>query len=181
MKYPCPCCGYKTFDHLPNGSYNICQVCYWEDDPIQLEDPNYEGGSNRVSLKQAQRNFINIGACEPEMRKYVRRPSHDEQRDENWKPFEEEVKYQSLIINLENIQSLEELHQLFQVQLNFPTFYGNNWDAFWDTITGLIDLPNPLYISGINRLRDILPREAAIMEETVKCYNKLGISKIEFL
>ncbi|WP_208025565.1 CPCC family cysteine-rich protein [Niastella caeni] len=35
MKFGCPCCGYKTFKHEPNGSYDICLVCYWENDPIQ--------------------------------------------------------------------------------------------------------------------------------------------------
>lgn len=45
-RFACPCCGYKTFIEEPNGSYDICQVCSWEDDPIQLADPNYEGGAN---------------------------------------------------------------------------------------------------------------------------------------
>lgn len=87
-KFACPCCGYKTFREQPNGSYDICQVCFWEDDPIQLNDPNYEGGANRVSLKQGQKNFIECGACEKEMIKNVRQPTKDEQRDENWKPLE---------------------------------------------------------------------------------------------
>ena len=31
-KYKCPCCGYYTFDHVLDESYDICPVCYWEDD-----------------------------------------------------------------------------------------------------------------------------------------------------
>ncbi|MGE6221329.1 CPCC family cysteine-rich protein [Nubsella zeaxanthinifaciens] len=88
LKYACPCCGYKTFRAKPNGTYGICQVCFWEDDPIQLYDPNYDGGANRVSLKQGQRNFMEFGACEKEMIKNVRQPNKDEQRDENWKSLE---------------------------------------------------------------------------------------------
>ena len=42
-KFACPCCGYKTFAEQPNGHYDICEVCFWEDDPIQFDDPNYEG------------------------------------------------------------------------------------------------------------------------------------------
>lgn len=30
---------------------------FWEDDPIQLEDNEYKGGANRVSLIQARHNF----------------------------------------------------------------------------------------------------------------------------
>lgn len=31
-KFTCPCCGYKTFTQQPNETYDICQVCFWEDD-----------------------------------------------------------------------------------------------------------------------------------------------------
>ncbi|MBK8722315.1 MAG: hypothetical protein IPL95_08625 [Saprospiraceae bacterium] len=67
----------------------MCEVCFWEDDPNQLDDPNYEGGANRVSLKQGQKNFIEFGACEKEMIK-PKTTNKDEQREEkgnqeNWK------------------------------------------------------------------------------------------------
>lgn len=87
-KISCPCCGYKTFAEKPNGHYGICEVCFWEDDSIQLDDPNYEGGANKVSLRQGQRKFIEFGACEREMINNVRQPTKDEQRDETWKPLE---------------------------------------------------------------------------------------------
>ena len=31
-KYECPCCGFYTFDEKPNGSYDICPVCFWEEE-----------------------------------------------------------------------------------------------------------------------------------------------------
>lgn len=77
-KYKCPCCGFYTFDEKLNGNYDICPVCFWEDDPIQLEDNEYEGGANRVSLIQARHNFLLFGACEEEMKKHVRKPKEDE-------------------------------------------------------------------------------------------------------
>ncbi|MFT3796535.1 CPCC family cysteine-rich protein [Flavobacterium sp.] len=84
-KFACPCCGYKTFHEKPDGTYSICTVCYWEDDPFQLENPDYISGANRVSLRQAQINFENFGACEKEMIKYVRQPGAHEARNKNWK------------------------------------------------------------------------------------------------
>lgn len=78
MKYKCPCCRYYTFSHKPNGSYDICPVCYWEDDPVQLDDPTYEGGANHVSLKQARLNYQKFGACEKKMLSYVRKPNLNE-------------------------------------------------------------------------------------------------------
>jgi len=80
-KSPCPCCGYKTFDPEPNAPYEICPVCFWEFDPVQIADPDYEGGANTVSLRQAKKNYINFGACEESMKKNVRRPTSEEERD----------------------------------------------------------------------------------------------------
>ncbi len=80
MKYKCPCCGFYTFEHRPNGTYDICKVCFWEDDPTQLGDCNYKGGANGVSLLQAKVNFLRFGACEERMIPYVREPKEDEMK-----------------------------------------------------------------------------------------------------
>lgn len=77
-KYKCPCCGFYTFEERPNGNYDICPVCFWEDDPIQLKDQLYAGGANKISLVQARENYIKFGACSEEMIPYVRKPRKDE-------------------------------------------------------------------------------------------------------
>ena len=87
-KFACPCCGHKTFKEKPNGTYEVCPVCFWEDDPIQLDDPDYEGGANPTSLKQAQKNFLEFGACDLDMKRNVRTASAEEPKDKNWKPYE---------------------------------------------------------------------------------------------
>ncbi|WP_372448711.1 CPCC family cysteine-rich protein [Streptomyces musisoli] len=33
--YPCPCCGHRVLGRMP-GSYEICPVCFWEDDGVQF-------------------------------------------------------------------------------------------------------------------------------------------------
>lgn len=78
MKYQCPCCGYYTFDNEPNGNYDICPVCFWEDDPIAIDDTTFVGGANHVSLQQARLNFKKFGACEKDMLSYVRKPNINE-------------------------------------------------------------------------------------------------------
>ena len=62
MKFACPCCRLLTLSEQPPGTFAICPVCYWEDDPVQFEDLNFKGGANRVSLCQAKENFRRIGA-----------------------------------------------------------------------------------------------------------------------
>lgn len=76
--HACPCCGFLTFESLPPGTYEICPVCYWEDDPVQFEDPLYAGGANRVSLIQARQNFLKLGASSPEFVCDVRSPQDEE-------------------------------------------------------------------------------------------------------
>jgi hypothetical protein len=78
--YACPCCGFLTFEEPPPGTYEICPVCYWEDDPVQFADPSYAGGANRVSLAQARQNFLDLGAVSPEFVSNVRPPRDEEKR-----------------------------------------------------------------------------------------------------
>lgn len=79
-KYYCKCCGFNTLSEFPNGTYEICEICFWEDDSYQNENPNVTGGSNRVSLIQARKNFEEFGACEIVMKINVRKPSENEIR-----------------------------------------------------------------------------------------------------
>ena len=48
-KIPCPCCG-KTMVE----DYDICDECFWENDPVQLWKPDQQGGANHMSLNEAR-------------------------------------------------------------------------------------------------------------------------------
>ncbi len=78
MSYPCPCCEYLTFDEEPSGSFEICPVCYWEDDNVQNGAPSDAGGANGVSLNEAKVNFAKYGAIKKELAKEVRKPLLEE-------------------------------------------------------------------------------------------------------
>jgi hypothetical protein len=88
-QFTCPCCGYQTLSEAP-GSYAICKVCFWEDDPAQQNDPDYRGGANLVSLREGQKNFKEFGACEQGVLRNVRPPQHDEMRTNDWKFLDDE-------------------------------------------------------------------------------------------
>ncbi|MHA3081882.1 CPCC family cysteine-rich protein [Acinetobacter sp. ANC 5383] len=78
MLYPCLCCGYLTRSEPPNGEFDICPVCYWEDDPWQSEDYDLEDCANTPSLNQARENFKKYGAMEERYLKHVRKPYNHE-------------------------------------------------------------------------------------------------------
>ena len=77
-KFPCPCCGYYTLDDKADNTFQICPVCYWEDDGVQLNDIDYKYGANNVSLREARTNFKKYGAIEKQFLKFVRLPKQDE-------------------------------------------------------------------------------------------------------
>ena len=85
--FPCPCCGHRTLAEAPGGTYDICAVCFWEDDGVQLDDPDYSGGANVPSLREAQRNYEAYGACDEAARQHVRPPTTSEQRSASWAPL----------------------------------------------------------------------------------------------
>lgn len=51
--FPCPSCGFLVFGEPP-GSYEICDLCGWEDDHVQLANPAMGGGANKKSLFESQ-------------------------------------------------------------------------------------------------------------------------------
>jgi hypothetical protein len=53
-KFLCPCCELTSLAEEPPGTYEICGECEWEDDPVQFADPDYRGGANGESLREAR-------------------------------------------------------------------------------------------------------------------------------
>jgi hypothetical protein len=70
----CPCCYCKT---LPQrGHFNICSVCFWEDDGQDDDDADdVRGGPNSdLSLTQGRENYRNFGASRRQDLPHVRLP-----------------------------------------------------------------------------------------------------------
>ncbi|MCR1786472.1 hypothetical protein KVF89_28315 [Nocardioides carbamazepini] len=88
-RFPCPCCGHLTLDEGP-GDYELCPVCFWEDDGGQLRYPMSPDGANGISLMGAQRAYARLGAMHHSFGRKVRRARVDEPLDEGWRPFDPE-------------------------------------------------------------------------------------------
>jgi hypothetical protein len=79
MSYPCPACGFEVFDDLP-GSYDLCPICDWEDDGVQLRFPSMRGGANGESLFEYQQKVLKTFFLSVKEVKGYR-------RDEQWRPL----------------------------------------------------------------------------------------------
>lgn len=74
----CPCCGCKTLGE--RSRFEICEVCYWEDDGQDDgdADENRGGPNGALSLREARMNYLRFGACEASMVEYARLPRPEE-------------------------------------------------------------------------------------------------------
>ncbi len=78
----CPACGFAVLAD-GYGSYEICEVCGWEDDGVQLANPTSGGGANRRSLADTQAEIVD--------RLPVGVMTHGEfRRDPLWRPLNAE-------------------------------------------------------------------------------------------
>jgi hypothetical protein len=69
---------YLTISDPHPGTFEICPVCYWEDDNAQFKNIDYKGAANEECLREASQNFMKFGASSRQFLKYVRAPLLDE-------------------------------------------------------------------------------------------------------
>lgn len=63
----CPICEKHQFD----DSYDICPVCFWENDDVQYDEPNFYGGANNLSLNDYKKRWNKLTNIMPIiMKKY---------------------------------------------------------------------------------------------------------------
>ncbi|NML26817.1 CPCC family cysteine-rich protein [Zoogloea dura] len=58
----CDCCDYFT---IPKGNdYEICPVCFWEQDAFGVSEPDEASCANHgLTLHDGRKNFLMFGAC----------------------------------------------------------------------------------------------------------------------
>ena len=76
--YNCPVCGCRTLEE--RGGYEICPVCFWEDDGGLREDsPN--SANEGLTMIEAKENFARYGAFSKKHKDKVRKPNESEITD----------------------------------------------------------------------------------------------------
>ncbi len=74
-------------------------------------------------------------------------------------------------LDLSDVANIDHLHRLLFNALAFPAWYGKNWDAFWDAITGLVEMPEQLQLVGWDTFEKRFPNDARIMK---RCLDDLS-------
>ncbi|MGJ7527471.1 barstar family protein [Variovorax sp. GB1P17] len=68
-------------------------------------------------------------------------------------------------VNLRDVSSSLELQNRLMASLDFPGWYGRNWNAFWDAITGLVEMPHQLRFVGWADFENRQPLDAKQLRE----------------
>lgn len=76
------------------------------------------------------------------------------------------------VLDLSSVATPEELQVLLRDALGFPGWYGRNWNAFWDAITALVEVPRQLQLIGWEGFAERLPKDASIMKQ---CLDEMSV------
>jgi hypothetical protein len=134
--FPCPCCGYKV--HNVCCGYKPCPICRWEDSPEQLRNPFKALAPNRISLLEAQGNFMQSGVSNALRAADKNVPKSTDMRDSEWRPIYSEDSFDPPDISYPLI---------FPPDIPYSTLYywsPNFWNRKKATVTILPSLLNLL-------------------------------------
>jgi len=92
--YPCACCGHMAFERQP-GSYDVCPICWWEDDEVQLRPNWWNFGGPNKPIRVAQWKYQRRGQLPPDA-VWEREPIEGDVRDPDWYPLPEEAPVEAL-------------------------------------------------------------------------------------
>lgn len=78
--YCCPCCRFRTL--YERGGFEICPVCYWEDDGQDESDADsrWGGPNGTLSLTEARNNYLQLNACDAQFVGHCREPRAEERK-----------------------------------------------------------------------------------------------------
>ena len=59
-------------------------------------------------------------------------------------------KFKKYTVDFTNVNYYLEMHAVIWKSLDFPDYYGGNWDAFWDCLTEMYGEPVHIEIIGLD-------------------------------
>ncbi|UOQ69715.1 barstar family protein [Hymenobacter volaticus] len=77
-----------------------------------------------------------------------------------------------MTLDLTDITTKQDLHELFKAGLGFPEWYGSSWDAFWDCIVAIVELPESLTLQNWEDFAQACPRDMAILRQVIQDYEE---------
>ena len=76
-----------------------------------------------------------------------------------------------LTLDLSGLVTKADLHMFFKRELAFEDWYGVSWDAFWDSIIAIADMPELLTLQHWQDFAAACPRDMEILRQVIADYN----------
>ena len=71
-------------------------------------------------------------------------------------------------IDFSGVEHYLEMHYVIKTSLDFPDYYGCNWDAFWDCLTDMYGEPMCIEIKGLDVIKQKFGDSADMIVDILK-------------
>ena len=75
-----------------------------------------------------------------------------------------------MTIDLTGINTKAAFHQTMKSQLGFPDWYGGSWDAFWDAIVAVVEMPDTVVLRHWESFAQACPKDMLILRDIIANY-----------
>ncbi len=72
------------------------------------------------------------------------------------------------ILDFSNVRYYSEMQKVIKEEFDFPDYYGENWDAFWDCLTDMTGREIHIKIIGLERIERKFGSEIQTMIDILK-------------
>lgn len=77
-----------------------------------------------------------------------------------------------MTIDLTAIDTKASFHLLMKRELHFPDWYGVSWDAFWDAIIAVVDMPDSVVLTNWQAFAQTCPHDMQILRKIIADYQQ---------
>jgi ribonuclease inhibitor len=77
----------------------------------------------------------------------------------------------SVAIDLSGINTKVAIHQAFKQHLGFPDWYGPSWDALWDAIIAVVEMPDEVVLLNWQEFAQACPKDMQILRQIISDYH----------
>jgi RNAse (barnase) inhibitor barstar len=77
----------------------------------------------------------------------------------------------TVTIDLTGINSKAAIHQALKQHLGFPDWYGPSWDALWDAIIAVVEMPDEVVLRNWQEFAEACPKDMQILRQIIADYH----------
>ncbi len=102
------------------------------------------------------------------MNEFKENEYEEDDEDDNYK--------EHYVVDFTNVKNYFDMHFIIRDSLDFPDYYGCNWDAFWDCLTDMLTLDGKIHIEiiGLDVIKEKFDDSADKIVKILKKFKKVG-------